>query len=81
MRAWTVDHEGRGTRYRLVLWSAGPGVRGVAWPDARWSIGDLSQHAPPDPGWLASMGLREGDAAEIAGVLEREWRRPHLVAQ
>lgn len=76
VRAWTVEHEGRGTRYRLVLWGDGPGVRGVAWPDARWSIGDLSQHAPPDPGWLASCGLLEGDAEEIASVLEAEWSRP-----
>jgi hypothetical protein len=81
VRAWTVEHEGRGTRYRLVLWSDGPGVRGVAWPDARWSIGDLSHHAPPAAGWLASCGLMEGDAEEIAGVLEREWSRPRLVAK
>lgn len=74
MRAWTVTHEGRGTRYRLVLYSDGaPGVRGVAWPDSRWSIGDLSTHGPPAAGWLASMGLREGDAEEIAAVLAREW--------
>jgi len=75
MRARTVDHEGSGTRYRLVLWGDGPGIRGVAWPDARWSVGDLSAHAPPDPGWLASCGLSEADAAEVASVLAREWNR------
>ena len=66
---WEAD----GTRYRLVVWAVdGRGI-GVAWPDARWSVGDLSPHAPPGVGWLQSQGLREADARNVTAALGSVW--------
>jgi len=66
---WEAD----GTRYRLVVWRLdGRGI-GVAWPDTRWSVGDLSAHAAPNPAWLQSQGLRKADARNVAAALESVW--------
>jgi hypothetical protein len=66
---WEAD----GTRYRLVVWAVeGRGI-GVAWPDVRWSVGDLSAHAAPSGEWLASQGLGEVDARNVAAALETVW--------
>jgi hypothetical protein len=70
----TVTREARGTRYRLVLWTV-DGSPGVAWPDARWSVGDLSRHAAPHAGWLESTGLLEADAVTVAEILAENWPR------
>lgn len=72
---WRLDFAEGGTCYRLVVWRQGPpgASVGVAWPDVRWSVGDLSAHAAPNAGWLTEHGLRAGDARVVAGALTEVW--------
>jgi hypothetical protein len=67
-----VVWEARGTAYRLTFWRSPAGSVGAAWPEGRrggWAWGDLSPHAPPEPGWLAESGLPMADAREVAAAL------------
>ena len=90
-----VDHlslePGDGTRYRLVL-SFTNGQLTIAWPDMRWSVGDLGRRAP-DADWLwasASVGGRgrqgrdarpsQGECQVIAGVAQR-WLAAVLIEE
>jgi hypothetical protein len=72
----TVLWEARGTAYRLTMWRAPSGSVGAAWPEGRrggWAWGDLSPHAPPEPGWLAESGLPLADAQAVAAALASRW--------
>jgi hypothetical protein len=44
------------------------GTFGIAWPDQRWSVGDLANCGPWLAGWLCGQGLGEVDAEAIADV-------------
>jgi hypothetical protein len=71
-----VVWEARGTAYRLTMWRSPAGSVGAAWPEGRrggWAWGDLSPHAPPEPGWLAESGLPMVDAREVAAALASRW--------
>jgi hypothetical protein len=71
-----VVWEARGTAYRLTFWRSPAGSVGAAWPEGRrggWAWGDLSPHAPPEPGWLAESGLPMADAREVAAALASRW--------
>jgi hypothetical protein len=68
---WTV--ETGGGRYALVAWRGSRGGIGVAWPDGRWSVADLSVHAPPEAGWLEEQGLLPADARAVAAALAERW--------
>lgn len=70
--AVTVDR--RGTCYALVIWLDHlRGKGGIAWPDQRWSVGDLADCGPWLDGWLSGQGLREADAETIAEVALVAW--------
>jgi hypothetical protein len=71
----TLEGTARGTAYRLVTWRTPSGAVGVAWPEGRWSVGDLSPHGPPAAGWLAEHGLRRADADAVAATLAAGWAR------
>jgi hypothetical protein len=71
-----VVWEARGTAYRLTCWRSPAGSVGAAWPEGRrggFAWGDLSPHAPPEPGWLAESGLPMADAREVAAALASRW--------
>ena len=71
-----VVWEARGTAYRLTFWRSPSGSVGAAWPEGRrggFAWGDLSPHAPPEPGWLAESGLPMADAREVAAALASRW--------
>lgn len=68
-----LDHAG--TRYRVTCWRSSDGSIGASWPDARWSVGDLSPHAPPSVEWLCEHGLRPGDAPGVAKAIAVSWPR------
>ena len=70
----TLEGTARATAYRLVTWRTPSGV-GVAWPEGRWSVGDLSAHGPPAAGWLAEHGLLRADADAVASILAAGWAR------
>lgn len=70
-----VQLDARGTSYRVTVWRSPGGSLGAAWPDARWSVGDLSPHAPPGVEWLREQGIRAGDAPGLAAAIARAWPR------
>lgn len=70
-----VQLDAAGTSYRVIAWRTSAGSIGAAWPDARWSVGDLSPHAPPAVEWLRSQGVRAGDAPGLAAAVARAWPR------
>ena len=69
-----VDVERRGTRYALAIWlDHRRGTGGIAWPDMRWSVGDLADCGPWLDGWLTGQGLGEVDADTVAEVAVAAW--------